>query len=116
MVIFFFFPLDCVFFRNDIIFMVYVDDGIFLGNDDSKLQDAIKEIQDSGLNIEDQGHPADYIGVNIKKLRDGSYEFSQRTLIDASSLTSDIRMQKSSLSLRRYPSCYTHLRKNHLST
>jgi hypothetical protein len=25
---------DCVFFCNDIIFMVYVDNGIFLGNDD----------------------------------------------------------------------------------
>jgi hypothetical protein len=32
---------DCVFFRDDIIFMVYVEDGIFLGKDDSKLQDAI---------------------------------------------------------------------------
>jgi hypothetical protein len=74
---------NCIFFRDDIIFMVYVDGGIFLGNDDSKLQDAIKEIQDSGLNIEDQGHPADYVGVNIKKLQDGSYEFTQRTLIDA---------------------------------
>jgi hypothetical protein len=63
--------------------MVYVDDGIFLGNDDSKLQDAIKDIQDLGLNIEDQGHPADYVGVNIKKLRDGSYEFTQRALIDS---------------------------------
>jgi hypothetical protein len=109
---------DCVFFRDDIIFMVYVDDGIFLGNEDSKLQDAIKEIQNSGLNIEDQGHPADYVGVNIKKLRGGSYEFTQRALIDAmvSSMTSDLRMQKSSLSLRRCPSSYTHLRTNHLST
>jgi hypothetical protein len=59
---------DCVFFHNDTIFMVYMDDSIFLGNDDSKLQDAINEIQDSGLNIEDQGHPADYVGVNFKKL------------------------------------------------
>jgi hypothetical protein len=67
---------DCVFFRDDIIFMVYVDNGIFLGINDSKLQDAL------GLNIEDQGHPADYVGVNIKKLRDGSYEFTQRALID----------------------------------
>ena len=49
--------------------MVYVDDGIFLGNDDSKLQDAIKEIQDSGLNIEYQGHPPDYVGVNIKNYK-----------------------------------------------
>ncbi len=40
---------DCVFFRDDIIFMVYVDNGIFLGNDDLKLQDTIKEIQDLGL-------------------------------------------------------------------
>ncbi len=59
---------DCMFYRNDVIFMVYVDDGIFLGDDDLKLQEAIKDIQDIGLNIEDQGHPADYVGVNIKKL------------------------------------------------
>jgi hypothetical protein len=59
---------DCMFFRDDIIFMVYVDNGIFLGNNDVKLQEAIKDIQDLGLNIEDQGHPADYISVNIKKL------------------------------------------------
>ena len=63
--------------------MVYMDDGIFLGNYDSKLQDAIKEIQDIGLNIGDQGHPADYVGGNIKKLQDGSYEFIQCALIDA---------------------------------
>ncbi len=28
---------DCVFFRGDIMFMVYVGDGIFLGSDDSQL-------------------------------------------------------------------------------
>ena len=71
---------DCVFFRDDTIFMVYVDDGIFLGNDDSKLTDAIRDIQNLGLNIEDQGHPADYVGVNIKKMKDGYYEFTQRAL------------------------------------
>jgi hypothetical protein len=74
---------DCMFFRDDIIFMVYVDDGIFLGNNDSKLQETIKDIQDLGLNIEDQGHPKDNVGVNIKKLRDGSYEFTQHALIDS---------------------------------
>ncbi len=74
---------DCVFFCNDIFFMVYVDNGIFLGNDDLKLQDAIHDIQDVGLNIEDQGHPADYVGVNIKKAKDGSYEFTQRALTDS---------------------------------
>ncbi len=50
---------DCIFFRSDIIFMVHVDDGIFLGSNDLQLQEVIKEIQDLCLNIEDQGHPAD---------------------------------------------------------
>ena len=74
---------DCMFFRDDIIFMVYVDDGIFIGNDDAQLQAIIKEIQNLGLNVEDQGHPADYIGVSIKKLKEGSYKFTQRALIDS---------------------------------
>ncbi len=74
---------DCVFSRGDIIFMVYVNNGIFLDNDNLQLQEVIKEIQDIGLNIEDQGHPADYVGVNIKKLKDGSYELTQQALIDS---------------------------------
>ncbi len=45
---------DCVFFRGDIIFMVYLDDGIFLGNEDAQLKQAIQEIQNVGLNIEDK--------------------------------------------------------------
>jgi hypothetical protein len=74
---------DCVFFRNDIIFMVYVDDGIFLGNNYSKLSDAICDFQDAGLNIEDQGHPANYVRINVKKTKDGSYEFTQHAVIDS---------------------------------
>jgi hypothetical protein len=65
---------DCVIFRGDIIFMVYVDDGIFLGNDDAQLQ-AIKDIQGRGLNIEVQCHPEDYVEVSIKKHCNGFYEF-----------------------------------------
>jgi hypothetical protein len=74
---------ECVFYRDDIIFIVYVDDGLFFGSDDDTLSLIIKKLRDSGLNIEDQGHPADYVGVNIKKKRDGTYEFTQRALIDA---------------------------------
>ncbi len=68
-----------------------MDDGIFLGSNDSQLQEVIKEIQNLGLNIEDQGHPADYVGVNIKKLKDGPYEFTQRALID--SIINDVELK-----------------------
>jgi hypothetical protein len=74
---------DCVFFRSKVVFMVYVDDGIFIGDNDSQLTTAINKIRALGLKIEDQGHPADYAGVSIKRLRNGSYEFTQRTLIDS---------------------------------
>jgi hypothetical protein len=53
------------------------------GPDNEKLQAAIHEIQEAGLNIEDQGHPADYVGTNIKKMKNGSYEFTERALIDS---------------------------------
>ena len=81
---------ECVFYRDDIIFIVYVDDGLFFGNDDDTLSLIIKKLRDSGLNIEDQGHPADYVGVNIKRRRDGTYEFTQRALIDA--IIDDVRI------------------------
>jgi hypothetical protein len=108
---------DCVFYHDDIIFMVYMDDGIFLGDDDSKLQQAIKNIQDTGLKIEDQDHPADYIGVNIKKLRDGSYEFTQRALID--SIINDVGLKDAKVESLILPKCLyssMHLRANHLLT
>jgi hypothetical protein len=87
---------DCVFYvfyRGDIIFMVYVDDGIFIGSNDTKLQDVIKELQDLNLKIEYQGRPADYVGVNISKIKDGSYEFTQRALID--SIIKDVNLTDS---------------------
>ncbi|KAL7474048.1 hypothetical protein ACHAW6_000046, partial [Cyclotella cf. meneghiniana] len=74
---------ECVFYREDVIFIVYVDDGIFLGQSDDQLTGIIKELTELGLEVEDQGHPNDYVGVNIKRLSDGSYAFSQKTLIDA---------------------------------
>jgi hypothetical protein len=42
---------DCIFFRGDVIFMVYVDDGIFLCRDDSQLQEVIMEIQNLGVTL-----------------------------------------------------------------
>ena len=36
-----------------------------------------------GLKIEDQGHPADYAGVNIKCLKGGGIEFTQQALINS---------------------------------
>ena len=34
-----------MFYKGDVIFIVYVDDGIFLGNNDKQLSDIIQEIK-----------------------------------------------------------------------
>ncbi|KAL7475009.1 hypothetical protein ACHAW6_000944 [Cyclotella cf. meneghiniana] len=68
---------ECVFYRENSIFIVYVDDGIFLGTSDDQLSHVIKELTNVGLQRGDQGHSAGYVGVNVKRLPDGSYKFSQ---------------------------------------
>ncbi len=57
---------DCVFYRDNVIFLVYLNNGIFLGPSDQQLRDIINELPNLKLSIEDQGHPADYVGVSIK--------------------------------------------------
>jgi hypothetical protein len=68
---------DCIFYRDNVIFIVYIDDGIFLGPLDQQLRDIINELHNLKLSIEDQGHPADYVGVSIKKLKNGFIELTQ---------------------------------------
>jgi hypothetical protein len=81
---------NCVFYRDNVIFIVYVDDGIFLGPSDQQLHDIINKLRNLKLSIEDQGHPDDYVGVSIKKLKNGVIELTQQALID--SILSDIAL------------------------
>jgi hypothetical protein len=74
---------NCVFYRDNVIFIVYVNDGINLGPSDQQLRDIINELRNLKLSIEDQGHPADYVGGSIKKLKNGVIELTQRALIDS---------------------------------
>ena len=43
----------------------------FSSLDGTSIDNVIRELQDSKLKLEDQGHPADYVRVNIKKQGDG---------------------------------------------
>jgi hypothetical protein len=84
---------NCIIYRDDIIFIVYVINGIFLGPSDQQLRDIINELRNLKLSIEDQGHPADYVGVSIKKLKNGIIELTRQALID--SIISDVALNNS---------------------
>jgi hypothetical protein len=50
---------------------------------DQQLHDIINKLRNLKLSIEDQGHPVDYVGVSIKKLKNGVVELTQLALIDS---------------------------------
>jgi len=70
---------------------VYVDDGIFIRDTNDQILAIMAQIQGLGLKIEDQSHPTDYVGVNIKQLKEGGIEFTQRALID--SIITDVGLE-----------------------
>ena len=105
---------DCVFFCNDIIFMVYVDDGIFLGNDDSKLQDAIKEIQDLGLHWGPRSPSWLSWCPHQETTRWFIWVHPMCPKLILSLMPLDLRMQWPSLCLPRCLYSSMHLRTNHL--
>jgi hypothetical protein len=74
---------DCIFCQDDVIFIVYVDNETFLGSSDKQLCGINNKLQNLKLSIEDQGNPANYVGVNIKKLKGGVIELSQQALFDS---------------------------------
>ena len=70
-------------------FFFYVDDGVFLCPDKTKVDNAIKELQQD-LELEDQGDIADYLGINFTYQKDGKIVMSQPQLIDK--LISDLKL------------------------
>jgi hypothetical protein len=60
---------DCVFYWDDVIFIVYVRNGVFLGTSDKKLRDIINKLWNLNLSIEDQGHPVDMLELISRNSR-----------------------------------------------
>ena len=85
---------DCVFYRGDVIFIVYIDNGIFLGLSEEQLSGIIIKMQNLNLDIKDQDHPADCVRVNIKRIKDSSIELSQRALINTIIQYADLKDSK----------------------
>jgi hypothetical protein len=74
---------ECVFYRGDLIFIVYVDDGIFFCPTMSSIYQSIWELRTAGYAIEDMDDVNDYLGTNVECLPEGKVKLSQPHLIDA---------------------------------
>ena len=72
---------ECLFYRNNVYFLVYVDDGIFCSPDSKAIKQAIQDLTKAGFDIENKGTISDYLGVHVEKLPSGKYKLSQPQLI-----------------------------------
>ena len=73
---------ECLFFRHNVMFVVYVDDGIFVSPSSENIDKAIQDLKNEGLDMDDQGDLKDYLGVNITTLQNGQIKLSQPHLIE----------------------------------
>ena len=73
---------SCLYYRDDLIFVHYVDDGIIASNEDSNIKDFIKELKGHGFDLGEEEDYAGYLGVDIKPQPDGSIHLLQTGLIE----------------------------------
>lgn len=78
---------ECVFYKGNVIFFVYVDDGCFIGPNKEEIDQAIADLKNPELakneyDIGDRGDLADYLGINFTKLEGNKLKMTQPQLID----------------------------------
>lgn len=77
----------CVFYRKNVIFMFFVDDGLFFCKDAKAIDQAIADLSNhkktkKKLTLDDQGDINDYLGINFEKGDDGRIRLTQPQVID----------------------------------
>ncbi len=71
---------DCLYYNGDVLFIVYVDDGILVSPNQQHIDEQLYKIKQH-FNISVEGTLADYVGVNIEKQQDGSFNMTQPNII-----------------------------------
>jgi Reverse transcriptase (RNA-dependent DNA polymerase) len=87
---------DCLYYKNQVMFAVYVDDGIFVSPDDNQLAEELKVLQEN-FKVSVEGTLSDYVGVNIERTEDNKIHMSQpniiRSILKELNFTDDTKSQ-----------------------
>ena len=73
---------ECLFYREKVMYALYIDDSILGASTKRELEAAIKAIQDAKLQITLEGDLADFLGVKIERKGTNEIIFTQPHLID----------------------------------
>jgi hypothetical protein len=93
---------SCLYYRDNLTFIHYVDDGIIISNNnnDNAIERFITKLKDLGFYLGKESDYAGYLGVEIKPQDDGSIHLTQTGLIDR--ILSDLGLSDST-SIKHVP-------------
>ena len=96
---------ECVFYKKQVIFMVYVDDAILLSPLKSEIDTTLKDLRQN-FKLTDEGDIAEYLGLQILKHSNGTISLTQPQLV--ASILRDINFSKNT-KIKTIPAAPTHL-------
>jgi hypothetical protein len=73
---------ECLFYKGKSVFVLYTDDSILAGPDPQELDDIIQEMKAVGLNLTVEGNISDFLGVQIDRINENTFNLSQPHLIN----------------------------------
>ena len=71
---------ECLFYRGNVMYVLYTDDSILAGPDEAELKAIVQEIKDAKLDNTVEGKIEDFLGVNIQEKGD-KFHLTQPNLI-----------------------------------
>ena len=92
---------ECVFYKEDMIYVLYTDDRILAGLSEQQIQATIKQMQEVGLQLTIKGYLEDFLGVNIDRTSKGEIHLTQPHLID--SILQYLRLKKGESNFKDTP-------------
>ena len=86
----------CLYYRGNIIFLVYIDDCIIFGPDNSSIDTVVADLRACShrFTVDDQGDIGDFLGLQVTRFPDGSIQLTQPQLIEA--IIKDLHLQSGS--------------------
>lgn len=70
----------CVFYKRNIVLLIYVDDAILCGPDPAAIQSEISSLA-KDFTLTDEGEIRDYLGIHVEHLEDGRKRLTQPRMI-----------------------------------
>ena len=101
---------ECVFYKINMIYILYTDDSIIAGSDKQAINDTIKSIKRAGLDITIEGDIRDFLGINITQDND-QYHLTQPQLIQ--SVLKDLKLTQPNVNPKDIPMASSRILHRH---